>query len=283
MKYLLILILPGLLCAAPITYYPKKDLPAEFSYLIESIQLYPLENKEREILGENIKELDQMLSELTKEEVYFLLKSEIYKGLLERPKLKKQNIYYNPEILKSLNSIIEVRLDDYHKFAQWLLFAVYTDLRQIFDSPFYNTFIVKKKTGLPLKSKNLLMMQKRFDFILPWYEEIINSTPEELHESIKENMFDLLNIIEIKVNDLIKFSRFEKFKLDPNKKTLSFFTTKTLLEGQKDIKEEKMLDITIEESPKVMAKQEWIPKNAPMDPNPDYTPPKVLPAPVNDW
>jgi len=283
MKYLLILLLPGFVFASTLTYYPKKDLPAEFSYLVESIQLYPLEPKEREELGKKLREIDQMLAQMTKEEVYFLLKSEIYKGLLNRPKLKNPNNYYNPEILKPLNSIIEVRVDDYHKFAQWLLFAVYSDLRQIFDSPFYNTFAVKKKTGLPLKNKNVIMMQKKFDFILPWYEEVINSTPEEFHEALKENMFQLLASIEMKIKDLLKYSRFEKFKLDPNIQTLTFFTTKSP-EEKKEKKEEEILglDLGVEgEAP--VKKAQWVPKNEPMEPNPDYVPPESLPEPVNDW
>ncbi len=281
MKYLLFFLIPGIIWSAPVTYYPKQDLPAEFSYLIESLQLYPLEEKERKALGNKIKELDQMLSELTKEEVYFLLKSEIYKGLLARPKLKNQSGYYNPEILKPLNSILEVRIDDYHKFAQWLMYAVYADLSQSFDSAFYNTFVVKKKTGMPLKSKNLIMMQRKFNFILPWYEEIINSTPEEFHESIKDEMFHLLDVIKMKMKDLIKFSRFDKFKIDPDKKTLTFFTTKSLEAAEK--KAEEVLGLTIEERPQTTVKAEWIPKNAPMDPDPNYLPPDVLPDPVNDW
>jgi hypothetical protein len=282
MKYLLIIFLPTILFSAPVTYYPKKDLPAEFSYLIESIQLYPLEDKEREALGVKIKELDQMLAELTKEEVYFLLKSEIYKGLLENPRLKNQMAYYNPDILKPLNSILEVRIDDYHKFAQWLLYAVYSDLSQNFDSAYYKTFKVKKNTGLALKNKNLIMIQRKFDFILPWYEEIINSTPEEFHESLKDNMFDLLDVIIMKMQDLIKFSRFDKFKIDPKREELTFFTTKSPELAQK--KEEEVLGLTIEEEPKITAKkEEWTPKNAPMDPDPNYVPPTNLPDPVNDW
>ena len=282
MKYLFFILIPGILLASPVTYYPKNDLPAEFSYLIESIQLYPLEDKERETLGQKIKDIDQMLSELTKEEVYFLLKSEIYKGLLEQPKLKNQYSYYNPDILKPLNQIIEVRIEDYHKFAQWLMYAVYSDLRQTFDSPFYNTFAVKKKTGLRIRNKNIIMMQRKFDFVLPWYEEIINSTPEEFHEGLKDTMFNLLDVIKVKMGDLIKFSRFEKFKIDPNKKTLSFFTIKSPEVGEK--KEEEILGLTITEEPKTtVKKEEWSPKNGPMDPDPNYTPPDILPKPVNDW
>ena len=274
--------MPALLFAAPVTYYPKKDLPVEFSYLIESIQLYPLEEKEREALAKKIKELDQMLAALTKEEVYFLLKSEIYKGLLEQPRLKNQNPYYNPDILKPLNSIIEVRIDDYHKFAQWLLFAIYSDLSQNFDSPFYNTFMVKKKTGLSLKNKNLIMMQRKFDFTLPWYEEIVNSTPEEFHEGLKDNMFHLLDVIKMKMGDLIKFSRFDNFKIDSNKQSLTFFTNKSKEAPGK--KEEEILGLTIEEKPQItVKKEEWVPKNAPEDPDPNYTPPEVLPEPINDW
>lgn len=145
-----IILLIGLILSLPTksaiqTFVPKEDLPVEFSYLVESLQQYPLSDKEREEITKEIKELDKLFSLMSKEEVFFVLKSEIYKELLNKPRLAQQSQYYNKKILRTLLDLIEAKIDSYHPFAKWIIIATYADLKQIFDSPYYNTFIVEKK------------------------------------------------------------------------------------------------------------------------------------------
>lgn len=277
---LLALFIPSISKSSFSTFVPKKELPVEFSYLIESLQLYPLQDKEREDLSKSIKKMDKFFTQMSKEEVYFILKSEIYKELLNKPRLTQQSKLYDKKILRKFLDTIDARIDNYHQFAKWIIFATYSDLKQIFDSPYFNTFIVEKK-GFGLKNPNAALIEKKLNLILPWYEDIINQSPEEFHEMLKPMMIGILNIIEKKVGYLLDFSRFDKFKLTEDE-NLKYFEIK--MPVKQDAQKDPLLDLEIPaEKPVEIAKDQWQPRNEPMEPNPNYVAPEKLPVPSDDW
>ena len=262
------------------TFVPKENLPVEFSYLVESLQLYPLSDKERENITKEIKELDKLFSLMSKEEVFFLLKSEIYKELLNKPKLIQQSKNYNKKIIRTLLDLIDAKIDSYHQFAKWIIIATYSDLKQIFDSPYYNTFIVEKK-GIGLKNPNAALIEKKLNLILPWYEDITGQTPEGFHETLKPVMLSLLTKLNKKIRYLLHYSRFEKLNLVPND-SLKYFAIK--VPEEKKAKKDPLLDMDLPaEKPTEVAKDQWTPKNEPRDPDPNYVAPEKLPFPTDDW
>lgn len=277
---LLSLFLPIVSQSSLPTYVPKSELPVEFSYLVESLQLYPLQDKEREDLSIVIKALDKVFTQMSKEEVYFTLKSEIYKELLNKPRLTQQSKLYDKKILKNFLEVIDTKIDNYHQFAKWIIFATYSDLKQVFDSPYFNTFIVEKK-GIGLKNPNAAMIEKKLNLILPWYEDIVNQSPEEFHEMLKPTMISILNIILKKSGYLLEFSRFDKFKPSEGD-NLTYFELK--MPVKKEAQKDPLLDMELPgEKPVEQAKAEWLPRNEPMEPNPNYVAPEKLPVPTDDW
>ena len=217
---------------------------------------------------------------MTKEEVYFLLKSEIYKELLNKPRLTQQSQLYDKKILRKFAELIDTKIESYHQFAKWIIIATYSDLKQIFDSPYFNTFIVEKK-GIGLKNPNAAMIEKKLNLVLPWYEDIINQNPEEFHEMLKPILIGILDKITVKIEYLLALSRFEKPQLVPDD-NLRYFEIKmpTPKEAQKD----PLLDLDLPTGrPAEVAKDQWQPRNEPMEPNPNYIPPENLPVPSDDW
>jgi hypothetical protein len=79
-------------------------------------------------------------------------------------------------------------------------------------------------------------------------------------------MSRLLKVIDDKINILLKYSRFKLMKAHQMAATPTFFTKN---------KEDK--------SSEIMKKYEQIPLNKPVQPDPDYVPPKSLPSPIDDW
>lgn len=282
MRFLLIfsLLLPLVTFSAIPTLAPKSDLPVEFSYLVESIQQYPLPDNEKENLLKVLKKLDKLFAQMTKEEVFFLLKSEIYKDLLNKPKLTNQSQLYDKKILRKLAELIDNKIDSYHQFAKWIIIANYSDLKQIFDSPYFNTFIVEKK-GIGLKNPNAAMIGKKLNLILPWFEDIINQNPEEFHEMLKPIMMGLLDKITSKIEYLLEYSRFEKpqVALDDN---LKYFEIK--MPAPKESQKDPLANLDLPEGKsEEVVKDQWQPRNEPMEPNPNYVAPENLPVPSNDW
>ncbi len=280
-----IIILLGLILSLPTksaiqTFVPKEELPVEFSYLVESLQLYPLSDLEREKVTKEIKELDKLFSLMSKEEVFFVLKSEIYKELLNKPRLTQQSKYYNKKILRPLLDVIEAKIDSYHQFAKWIIIATYADLKQIFDSPYYNTFIVEKK-GIGLKNPNAALIEKKLNLVLPWYEDITGQNPEVFHENLKPVMLSLLTKLNKKIRILLQFSRFDTLKLVAED-TLKYFEIKA--PGEKGPKKDPLLDMDLPtEKPTEVAKDQWAPRNEPTEPDPNYVAPEKLPSPTDDW
>ncbi len=261
-------------------FKPKENLPVEFSYLIESLQQYPLTEKEREELSQEIKKLDKLFSQMSKEEVFFLSKSEIYQELLNKPRLAQQQKFYDKKILRTLLDFIETKIESYHPFAKWIMIATYADLKLIFGSPYYNTFIVEKK-ALALKNKNAAMIEKKLSLVLPWYEDIIGQSPEEFHENLKPIMMAILSKINRKIGYLLEYSRFDKTDLSTTGE-LKYFEV-TTSEGKVE-KKDPIADLEIpNEKPAESAKQEWMPRNEPTEPNPNYVAPEKLPSPTDDW
>ena len=282
MKLLLIicLFLPLASRSATTTFVPKDELPVEFSYLVESLQLYPLQDKEREDLSKVIKELDNLFSQMSKEEVFFILKSELYKELLNKPRLTGQTQLYDKKILRKFMDLIDTKIDNYHQFAKWIIFATYSDLKQIFDSPYFNTFIVEKR-GIGFNNPNAAKIGKKFDLVLPWYEDIINQNPEEFHEMLKPVMLNFLKKIHKKLEILLTFSRFESIKLAADDH-LKYFELKSI--EPKAPKKDPILDMEIStEKALEPEKDQWKPRNEPMAANPNYIAPEKLPTPSDDW
>ncbi|MFI5389729.1 MAG: hypothetical protein ACHQYQ_00095 [Bacteriovoracales bacterium] len=280
-----IILLIGLILSLPTksaiqTFVPKEDLPVEFSYLVESLQQYPLSDKEREEIAKEIKELDKLFSLMSKEEVFFVLKSEIYKELLNKPRLAQQSQYYNKKILRTLLDLIEAKIDSYHPFAKWIIIATYADLKQIFDSPYYNTFVVEKK-GIGLKNPNAALIEKKLNLVLPWFEDITGQSPEVFHENLKPVMLSLLAKLNKKIKYLLQYSRFEKLNL-VTEDALKYFEIKS--PEEKAAKKDPLLDMDLPtEKPTEVAKDQWMPKNGPLEPDPNYVAPEKLPTPTDDW
>lgn len=261
-------------------FVPKSDLPVEFSYLVESIQQYPLQDSERDNLSNVLKKLDKLFSQMTKEEVYFVLKSEIYKELLNKPRLSQQSQLYDKKILRNFAEVIDTKIESYHQFAKWIIIATYSDLKQIFDSPYFNTFIVEKK-GIGLKNPNAAMIGKKLNLVLPWYEDITNQNPEEFHEMLKPIMIGILDKITVKIQYLLEFSRFEKNQLAPDD-NLRYFELKIPM--PKEAPKDPLLDIDLSEGKPIESNRDkWLPRNEPMEPNPNYVAPENLPVPSDDW
>jgi hypothetical protein len=217
---------------------------------------------------------------MSKEEVFFVLKSEIYKELLNKPRLTEQSKYYNKKILRTLLDLIEAKIDSYHQFAKWIIIATYADLKQIFDSPYYNTFIVEKK-GIGLKNPNAALIEKKLNLVLPWYEDITGQNPEAFHENLKPAMLSLLTKLNKKIRYLLQYSRFDKLNLGPED-TLKYFDIRA--PQGKEAKKDPLLDMDLPtEKPTEVAKDQWAPRNEPTEPDPNYVAPEKLPSPTDDW
>ncbi len=287
-------------------YTTPAEAPLELKYLIESIQL----NKTKDFKNDLII-LDQLMSQLSKKELFFIVKSESYKSILKvKPQYLIKKKYYQSESF----SLFEKKVKTFEansSFSSWVIQSIYRDLKEIFTSSQFNTYMNKKKKGETL-SAGFQSIEKKLNLLLPWYGHISTSTPKEFEEDMLKLMMDLFNKLIIYTKQFLSYSRFEILEITPLKEDYSFF--EKIIVNHQEIKNQFIHKIDNnrgndffisdlnedikQELPKTKEKR-WMPKDnnkQTSEPtqakikkiffpkaNPNYKIPKDLPSPIFDW
>ncbi|MBI2519674.1 MAG: hypothetical protein HYV97_04635 [Bdellovibrio sp.] len=294
------------LCYAVPLYASKKiitsdkPLPTEFVLLIESLQKAGLSGEGKAQFDKLILSLDESFDVLTKEEIFFICKAEIYKAILKKyrntePDLKK----FDMRFLKNATAKIEQINNDKVElslFSKWMIQALLSDLKSLLMAPQYLNFLTFVQNGTDVTSQPFIIWSKKLNMVGPWLDLFINSVDSEFEAIIRPLQLEALQIIATYADLLIKQSRFKESW--PKKKStlasLSFFTWREMKEktdsaalpsdltpqgsGSSDIPAAVW---TPKDTPETTANSN-LPVNYPT-PDPDYLPPNKLPQPVNDW
>lgn len=296
--FLFALLISNILDAKIMKWMPIKEFPSELTFLIESIQDYKLEKKDSEKFFKEMALMDQIFSELTREEIFFISKAEIYKSFLKINKIEKTYPlkYYNPKILEQFRKTIIKNKAEYSKFVYWIGQGIATDLENIFNSYNFPMLMIQRRNNKKPRRAQMIRLDKKLRILIPWYENFVERDPEDLAKFIKDKMINHLGHLNKVLLLLHKFSRFKKLKLlKLQKEDFVLFKLKDVskIEVKKATDEEILNSIKIPktlENPNLSQKKVWTPKDikegkAPLFPekNPNYVPPEVLPQPVDDW
>lgn len=294
-----ILFLISSMAASAKKYYsPSKALPSEFRFLVESIQTYDLNQDEKNFIKDQVIKLDNVLSVLKRREFFFLIKSEIYKGLLRhKPDFPLQDTSFTPNIISSLQEILKKK-EDFKPFTRWLLAALISDLDQLFRSSVYPEFMRYRNLPNYSAGPDVKRMQKKFELLLPWVEFTRLSGPKGLEEILKPVMLEVLALVTFYGKTTLDYSRFSAVDIEIPKQKLVYFDYRIFnpkLDGQ-DFTLEEIIDSVLEKHKKSglpLPVDDWTPrehdfanKKAPAPiptPDPDYKAPAKLPSPINDW
>lgn len=174
----------GLVLGPPQATHPRPR-PRELSLVMMSLNRQKLHEGEKKILQRKTKVLDQCLNALKKEELFFLVRAEIYKGILEyrkgestaKTKIDKR------EIEKSIAN------PAYSPISRWLIKAALTDLRLLSSSP---------------------RGKKKLSLIMPWPHHFSRVSPEEFEWGLKDLSFRLLENITIACQEFVKYTRLKE-------------------------------------------------------------------------
>lgn len=271
-------------------YKPHPSLPLEFIFLVNSYQNYPLNDKEKNNLKENIVFLEVAFAKLNKTEIHNIVKSQIYKTIINFLALKKAPLKFDVD---DAETFLKKRISNskYQLFSKWLMSAFYKDLKDIIKNNLNSKVLNKKmerKFKLPLS------------LLFTWIELMKSKSFDEFQIFMKMLSHKIFINIKKRIREFILFSKFEKvdFQNELSKKNFFIEITK---DGEdkttQEKKQSKILEILapISEDSLILPgvlkqKKEWMPKEGeqninidPPQPDPDYIPPKQLPKPVNDW
>ena len=274
----------------------SKELPLEMSFLLESLQTYHMTETEKESFSQSIFELDFSLSKLSKEEIYFLGKSEIYKIFL-RPASKSSFDLASDlfQLLKKAQEKLMHENKSYHPFAIWLLMSIRSDLESIANSTVYTQFHNLAVSNGTFTSAEMIRMARKLSLILPVFNNFLEQTPEEFQDGIRPKMLKTLATISKHALQLLQFAYAQEH---------DFKNTSVLLVFKKVTSENKqsVRPVTIDEilaplfvpktEPGFVAPEKLPPPVSGWDdntiliaptPDPSYQPPEKLPDPIDDW
>jgi hypothetical protein len=273
---------------------PTDKLPRELIYLTESMQEIDLKDRERVKANDKLfLELEMVFRKLTKEELYFISKSELYKTALAfKPPLKITEKYYSQEIISEIEE--KLKTTKLNSFSHWLIGGILKDLNNLFESRHFPSFINERNKGA-LTSGRSRTIQKKMNFLLPWLQSFMNEETALFEHSLRPLMLKTLKKIHVKANYLLDFS---KSNLERKVSAISYFN-KQDLKLNKDGKSSTVEDILdpllsgLKNKNLPIPVDDWVDKDdeftkglTPLPvlrPTGNYTAPKNLPVPAEEW
>ncbi len=266
-------------------YKAKNTLPEEFQYLIETIQDFSLDKSQKGALYTQIKRLDSILIQIPKDEINFLLKTEIIKFLLGTPpkNFEKKNIRY--ETIKSGNAKFEKEKGTLSPLSIWLLESIHSDLSQLMSSSHFPELARQIKAGTLAHKIEQKKYFRQFKLLLPLYTFYINTPIDDYLLSQKKIAHELFAHLKNYLGYYVALS--QKRKL-PKSKTLIFFTKVPIKEKSSNEKVISILDaaeISLEQK-EVKDEDQWKPNDNLIlfpTPDPSYSPPQELPRAIKSW
>lgn len=297
-KYLvavLCIIQSSLSFSATKVFMPTDKLPREMIYLTESIQELQAKDiaktKDNDALFKKLEEKFQLIS---KQELYFIAKSEIYKTSLGyRPSLKVKNKFYQKKIITEIEA--KLKVVKLNSFSHWLVSSILKDINNLFENGQFPTYTLERNRGV-ITSGASKKLQKKFNFLLPWMQSFLDEDSRLFQYSLIPLMHKVLNKLLVKITYLTVHTNREASK-DP-KSPIAYFKEQTIQLDKtgKPISVEDILDPLLgklKNKNLPVPVDDWLQDEddfatglTPIKiqkPTGNYTAPEKLPVPVNDW
>jgi len=178
-----------------VIYVPNDIFPKELKLLIESIHATTSSEQNSKILKNYISIIDKMPNYLKKEEIFFLIKTETYKVILEEAVIEDLvKITPDENILSQLKKKI-LESSSYTVFSNYIIHSITHDIEEILSSPYFQNLILKKiqiKKAPESQIKKNILSFKRLYY---WYEKVSDETPQNFNHHVYELSFKILKRI----------------------------------------------------------------------------------------
>jgi hypothetical protein len=198
-------------------------VPLEFNRLFESLRDNISDQKEKIRLVNVCTEIDDNLLGIQKEHIFFLLKSEVIKNVVEHKHKKFSTYPITSGLIIDLEKDLKKKQSNLTPFSNWIWDSVIAELK-FRESE--NLISEKKFDKNNFKGSQKLMAQ-RFErytiFLLPWIFNMLNLDPEEFNKLTQKISWNILNKISLRSLLFKKLSsnsfnetQFKIFNIPPN-------------------------------------------------------------------
>lgn len=189
-RLLIFLIFTCSLSAQAAFITPQKDkLPLELVILINSLNELKLTPDEQNKYLDEAKTLNGYLKFLTKEQIYFLVKAQIYKNVLEKEFQGDYKITKFTSLdIESIEKNYLANKNNYSPYASWLIQSVLSDFSTLKNYPGFN----QVKLTIVEKDPTLNIIRKKLNLLSPWLGAIATLTATDFNSRLKKMMFKTL-------------------------------------------------------------------------------------------
>lgn len=151
------------------------------------------------LINNDVKKMDQV-------NLLFLIKSEIYKGLLNNQYLAySDSIQVSTVILKSIREKMKKYDLNYSAMSKWIFKSIESDLAPYEKDNFIDRYQTVNRTNIKERAK-ALELSKALKYISPWIIALESKTPDQFNELLTLICVDILKQLSRKTYFFSEFS-----------------------------------------------------------------------------
>ena len=173
----------------------SEDAPLELKLMTQHLANHAHNEQEiTDIIGyANLINTD--LKKSSKENIMFMLKSEIYRGILNNQYMKRENgLQISSSFILSIEQKLKANSIVYSEFAQWLANALLADLAEFRTNGLIDSYQNINRTDFQ-KQQRASKLKKILSYISPWLATFEKLSPEEFNQFCTQVGIDILRNI----------------------------------------------------------------------------------------
>tara|TARA_B100001971_G_C18268024_1_gene596356 strand:- start:31785 stop:32666 length:882 start_codon:yes stop_codon:yes gene_type:complete len=183
-----------------------EDISEELKIIVTHLNESPIERELAEeaiaaatLINSDVKKLDKV-------NLLFLIKSEIYKGLLNNQYMSySDSVQISSVILKSIREKFKKYDLNYSPMAKWIFQSIEKDLGPYEKDGFIDRYQTVNRSNIKERAK-ALELSKSLKYISPWIIALESKTPDQFNEMLAKISVDILKQISRKTYFFHEFS-----------------------------------------------------------------------------
>jgi len=161
-------------------------VPTEFGLLFESLKFEIKTDKEKFKMVGLIQEIGENLGILEKEHIFFLLKSEVIKNLLEFKFEKVRQFDVSTLLIERLEQDFSKKEKYLNPFSQWIWRSIIAELNYRRKSGFISNNSFNPSQFQGTKRAEALRLERYLKYIMPWIDKMDSLSASQFNQFSKE-------------------------------------------------------------------------------------------------
>lgn len=194
---LLLLISTNLFGFSPDFKIINDRAPLEFNYLFESLKNSIKNENEKDRLIDISRKLDDSLGLLDKENIYFLMKVEVIKSVLEFKHKKFRNFNVTNSLIQTLENKLNENNNALTSFSIWIYRSIIAELKLRQNAGLITEVPFKEFAFKGVQKTEAMRFARYLNYLIPWIDKIdslnadqFNSITYEISWTILERLLE---------------------------------------------------------------------------------------------